>query len=265
MKAGSLEKVESDYGDEVQSLPRMVQAYRYFAHKISAFVTSEEYEQSSKDRFYCLMLALKESLQLVVIELEAEDDPQTIFETLNARGQPLLPSDLIRNYIFMKIGSDDADRCYDKYWRQFDDERVAEGDDDGENRFWHLDERQGRLTRPRIDLFIFHYLSMKTQDDIRIGQLFREFQHWYSECGMDDREFLKDLKFHSEHFHKLIAPEDHSRLELFARRLKSLDTGTVYPLMLFLSTAEGNAMDSAELDACVTDIESFMIRRFICD
>lgn len=37
-----------------------------------------------------------------MIELEDDDDPQVIFETLNARGVPLLPSDLIRNFVFLR-------------------------------------------------------------------------------------------------------------------------------------------------------------------
>jgi hypothetical protein len=40
--------------------------------------------------------ALKNALQVVVIDLETGDDAQVIFETLNARGEPLLPADLLR-------------------------------------------------------------------------------------------------------------------------------------------------------------------------
>jgi hypothetical protein len=37
-----------------------------------------------------------------VIDLDREDDAQVIFETLNARGEPLLPADLLRNFIFLR-------------------------------------------------------------------------------------------------------------------------------------------------------------------
>ena len=251
--------------DSGSASPRMAQAYSYFSEEIDAFVSSEEYTVSVKDRFYGLMLALKESLHLVVIELEADDDPQIIFETLNARGQPLLPSDLIRNYIFMKVGNTDANKLYDAYWRHFDDDRVHSADIRGEDRFWHLEEQQGRLTRPRIDLFIFHYLKMKTEDDIRIGQLFREFRHWYEESETTDLDFLRDLKLHSEYFRKIVAPSGNSRLELFASRLKSLDTATAHPLLLFLAGLEANCDDQARFDRCIMELESFMVRRFICD
>jgi len=266
MRAESLEALKEIFSKVGDTLPRMAQAYEYFFVQIGKYVTTDDEDETGlQNRFYCLMLALKESLQLVVIELEAEDDPQIIFETLNARGQPLLPSDLIRNFIFMKVGSEKSNDMYDKYWRQFDDERVAAADEDGENRFWHLDERQGRLTRPRIDLFIFHYLKMKTEDDIRISHLFREFKNWHEDSEFNDIEFLQDLKKYSVYFRRLIEPTGSSRLEVFARRLRSLDTATLHPLLLFLSSIEGEALDGQKFDQCIVDLESFMIRRFMCD
>ena len=33
----------------------------------------------------------------------SDDNAQVIFETLNARGTPLLPSDLVKNYLFHNI------------------------------------------------------------------------------------------------------------------------------------------------------------------
>ena len=234
MTAGSITEIFSVFKKSTKELPRIAQAYEYFSSSISEFVCSEETEATSNsDKFYCLMLALKESLQLVVIELEPEDDPQIIFETLNARGQPLLPSDLIRNFIFMKVSGDEADSLYDEFWRDFDDERLDDTDAKGENRFWHVNEQQGKLTRPRIDLFIFHYLKMKTEGDIRVGQLFRDFKNWFEESKIDTKTFLTELKLYRDHYRKLIEPTNNSRLEVFASRLRSLDTATAHPLLLF--------------------------------
>ena len=42
-------------------------------------------------------------LQLVVIELKADEDSQEIFETLNARGTPLTAADLIKNFVFQRL------------------------------------------------------------------------------------------------------------------------------------------------------------------
>ena len=100
-----------------------------------------------------------------------------------------------------------ADELYDEYWRPFDDRRQAEAVN-GEDRFWHIEERQGRVTRPRIDLFIFHYLVMKTERDLNIGQLFREFRTWRDDNPQPVETFLADLKARSETFANWISPLD---------------------------------------------------------
>ena len=264
MRAGDRVALEKAFANREGGLPRMAQAYIYFSEAIAEFIGSDELSLSTEDRFYGLMMALKESLQLIVIELEEGDDPQIIFETLNARGQPLLPSDLIRNFVFMRITDNESERLYRAYWRHFDDERVLVAGTDGESRFWHVDERQGRLTHPRIDLFIYHYLTMQTGGDIRIGHLFKEFRDWREASSDSNEAFLQNLKTSSEHFERLVAPRGNSRLELFARRLRSLDTSTVYPLLLFLATIEGKPGSSQEVNQSVGDLESFLIRRFMC-
>lgn len=264
MTAGSPAALQSRYVSHEGGLPRMAQAYLYFSSAIGEYISSPDYPHSPQDRFFALLKALKESLQLIVIELEEGDEPQIIFETLNARGQPLLPSDLIRNFVFMRADDATGEKLYRSYWQHFDTALAVESSADGESRFWHIDERQGRLNRPRIDLFIFHYLTMHTENDIRIGQLFKEFRDWRETGDTNNEEFLKDLKVSSGHFARLIVPEGASRLEVFASRLRALDTSTVHPLLLFLASAEGIGIDKADLDQIAIDLESYMVRRFVC-
>lgn len=250
--------------------PRLAGAYFYFARSIREFVKPEKGATISKEqsdaRIFGLLQALRTALQVIVIELEETDDPQVIFETLNARGQPLLPSDLIRNFVFLQAANDpniNADDLYDRFWRPFDELRQAEAVE-GEDRFWHIEERQGRLTRPRIDLFMFHYLVMKTERDLNIGQIFREFRDWCDEHPQSVESFLGDLKSHSEVFAHLIGPSGDDRVSIFARRLKALDNSTIYPLLLFLLSLPRERLSIAERDQILTDIESWLVRRFVC-
>ncbi len=271
MTAGSLERVVKALEDEDDILsglilPRMGESYRYFYSVIKEFIDNEKLGQKPQDRLYAIIHALKTALQFVVIELEKNDDPQVIFETLNARGQPLLPSDLIRNFIFLEAANKgaDTDRLYNKYWREFDDKRINDIPDTGENRFWHIDERQGRLTRPRIDLFIFHYLTMKTESDLNIGRLYREFRDWYSVQTGTVEDFLKDMDSYRDHFARLILPEGTDRLDVFARRLKALDTNTVYPFLLYIMGLPSETMTRPAFEQIITDLESWLVRRFVC-
>ncbi|RKV26716.1 DUF262 domain-containing protein [Helicobacter pylori] len=56
-------------------------------------------------------------LRIVAIELElGEDDPQVVFESINATGVQLKGLDLIRNYLMMGENSDRQKHLYDTYW-----------------------------------------------------------------------------------------------------------------------------------------------------
>jgi uncharacterized protein with ParB-like and HNH nuclease domain len=68
---------------------KMIECYIYFYDKIASFMKSDEYAQSLPERVKSMHDALRGALQLVTVELETDDDPQVIFETLNARGEPI--------------------------------------------------------------------------------------------------------------------------------------------------------------------------------
>jgi hypothetical protein len=156
----------------------------------------------------------------------------------------------------------DADDLYERFWRPFDDLRTS-AVVDGEDRFWHLDERQGRLTRPRIDLFLFHYLVMQTERDLSIGQLFREFREWRAVNPGRIEALLADLKAHAEVFAQLIEPAGADRAATLARRLKALDTSTVYPFLMHLISIPEERLPIRDRERILEDLESWLVRRFM--
>ena len=137
--------------------PKMVEAYLFFFEQLKIFFLGSEGEPPlGAEHSVCTRLdecfqTLRNALMVAVIDLQRDDDPQVIFETLNARGEPLLPADLLKNYIFFRANREkiDVDAAYKKYWSRFDDE------------FWRQEVKQGRLTRPRSDLFMQHFLSSR--------------------------------------------------------------------------------------------------------
>lgn len=67
-------------------------SYTYFYRVIDAWIGDAG--ESAETRVAHLFEAITNYVRLVVIDLDKEDDAQLIFETLNARGTPLLASDL---------------------------------------------------------------------------------------------------------------------------------------------------------------------------
>jgi hypothetical protein len=96
-------------------------------------------------RAEALFMALQELVQVMTLTLETEDDPQVIFETLNARGEPLLASDLIRNFVFLEASRKElpVGDLYAKHWEQFDEQRDQQQVVTA-NRYWR--ERNVSMT-----------------------------------------------------------------------------------------------------------------------
>ena len=199
----------------------------------------------------------------MALQLDAEDDPQIIFETLNARGAQLYPSDLARNFVFLQATrkGEMVDALYEKHWREFDEKVDSDVSSKGA-KFWKKEERQGRLKNSRLDLLLYHYVGLRTQRETKVSHVFEEFKQWWqSEIRSTDTELKKIAKL-AKHFEIFISPSQETRFGLFCYRLRALDTSTPTPLIFYL--LEHHASDSPEFLQAIGDLESYLVRRYVC-
>ena len=91
-------------------------AFEYFYKKIKEKFQNDNGENISK--FLEKVVAKK----LVFIQITVEDDlsAYTVFETLNARGIELAPTDLLKNYIFSLVAESDIENIEEKWYRIID-------------------------------------------------------------------------------------------------------------------------------------------------
>lgn len=272
--AGSLENLKAAYPPHRKSHhhnfdppPTLVAAYEYFYESIKSFVNVDSNEdgqfttEDQAERLAALVEAFKRHLEIVTIDLDEHDNPQTIFETLNYRGEPLLPSDLIRNFVFLEASRQHSpvEELYNNYWRPYDQPGPK-----GETNFWKELEKQGRIQRQRIDLFIFHYLVNQTTEEIFITRLYQEFRDWWSKEPRQLEGELRKLLEYSHLFQQFYQPKVETRVGVFLRRVRLLDITTIYPLLLFLLSNDPKILPQAELEGMVIDLESYLIRRMVC-
>jgi hypothetical protein len=257
-------------------------AYFFFHEEILAFLREGDGEaaltgEASRVRAEALYEVVVQRMDLVMIELGDNDDPQVIFEALNGRNTPLLPSDLIKNHVFERLRpvcpGKDPILLYQEYWRSFDtlDDEVEEDDQGEPRKFWKVDVRQGRLYRPRIDLFLFHYLQYKRGQEVLISELFREFKDWWSQQPNGDLQTAKarldDIRRHADIFRNFLNASAGSETTERLWHLRAIDTSTVYPALLFLfSAAQANPkrVATSSLHQLLADLESFLVRRTVC-
>nr|GEX82865.1 hypothetical protein [Tanacetum cinerariifolium] len=116
--------------------PRLIETYEYFYSEIKEFAETNNHTDDTAlllpdftettRRVETLVRAITQQLELVRIDLDQDDDPQIIFETLNARGARLLPGDLVRNFLFLEATRKyqvqaEVEKLYSAYWQQYDD------------------------------------------------------------------------------------------------------------------------------------------------
>ena len=219
--------------------------------------------QLEPERAQALYMALSDHVQIMTLTLEAEDDPQVIFETLNARGEPLLASDLVRNFVFLEAARQGkpVPQLYERYWSPFDLVATT-GKGVSANAYWREKERLGRLTYPRIDLFFYNYTTLRSQEVTLASHVFQSFKAWWQKQPRDLEDELAQLVASSRHFQELVSPEGTGYLAEFARLVKSLDVGTVTPV--YLTLREQLASDSDELKQALGDLASYLTRRAVC-
>jgi len=241
------------YARKAEPLPIMIECYLYFYDQMQALLQDEEIRCSIEKKLQTLYEVLRGNLQVVTVELEGNDDPQVIFETLNARGQPLLPSDLLRNFIFWRASQNGEaqEQLYEKYWVPFDDD------------FWKTVEKQGRLFRPRCDLFLQHYLAFRRAEEVNIGHLYAEYKYWIltAKPFATVKDELEEMTQHREFFRRLIEPQPAEPLGRLAQVLKIFDIRTIYPLLLGLLD---RSLPDKVLQDILIDLESYVVRRAIC-
>lgn len=230
------------------------EAFEYFTDRVAEYLAGDG-EEADPDadgvatRAERLRITLCDLLKVVSITLERDDNAQVIFETLNARGTPLLSLDLVKNALFRQaaVQQRNADALYEQVWRpQLDDE------------YWRQERRQGRLNRPVGELFLMHWLTMRLERVIPATELFATFRQGVLTQGADAEGLIRELCSDAAVFRSFdtIAPAPEA--EFFAR-FEPLDASTVLPIVLLLFRSPGLSIERRR--RALRMLESWLARR----
>ena len=238
--------------------PKMVEAYLYFFEQLSQYFKGVGLEspvradESLSSRLEKCFHALRSSLKVVVIDLGKDDDPQVIFETLNARGAPLLPADLMRNYIFLRAAreNEDQEQLYNQFWKPFDDD------------FWREPVDQRRRDRPLSDLFMQYFVSSRRCVDVAVKHLYVEYKFWIEKEHpfAKARDELATLARQGADFKRLVSPPPGDVCERLSEVLRAFEVGTAFPLLLAILDTRPT---DEELGRIGGVLESYVVRRSV--
>jgi len=232
---------------------RVIQAYKFFHTQMrrKAVNPSSNPQLARFASLFPLDYAILEQviahrMSVIAIETKSLDDTNAIFESLNAKGKPLGQLDLLRNYVFMLL-KHRAREVLHELWEPM--ETV------------HL--------RPaEVEQLVWADLVSRGTNVLQ-KRSYRTVQAQLRESGATvpvAEEYVRELHRKAFYFREILHPthEEHEALRRALARLNEVGGRTARPLVLWLyEQIHNEKTDHDEAAACVGDIESYLVRRFV--
>lgn len=192
--------------------------------------------------------------RLIVVDVTLDrgtDDPQLIFESLNSTGMDLSQSDLIRNFILMRLPEKEQTRLYETYWRKI--------------------EGLFRGSEKTFDAFVRDYLALRSRatKQEKADEIYFAFRRAFGAIGSETArldELLGDLlRFARYHAAFSLGTDAPSAVQGPLGRLRRLvDVPAILVMRLFECHDAQRSLDLGQFAEAITMIESYVFRRAIC-
>ena len=231
----------------------MAECYRFLCQMIRGWLSEQDGHVEAAAQALATTLTMK--LQVVGIYLAPHEKEHIIFETLNARGEPLTEWDKIKNYLLYRADEEpdlDQEWFFKRYLDRFDDPWWRTG--------------VGRLLRPRTDIFADYWLrSLDSRGGapVPLRRVFREFQKHADHEDQHLEPMMERLIEDANHFRlleELDATLPEGRETQFHSRRLAIGIGAIWPLLLRLNRIDAGQQ---ERDRWFTILESYIVRRMI--
>lgn len=223
--------------DSVQN-SRILDAYNFFAKQISSSDLTQEQIEGSIAK-----------LQIVNIILDAADNPQSIFESLNSTGLDLSQSDLIRNFILMGLSNAEQSDLYKNKWMPTE-------------KLFNYD-KQSEL----MDKFFRDYITMKISRIPKEGEVYEEFKKYYRSINVANLDLCQDIYEYAKCYTNIVFSKsnDAEFNDIFAD-IRLLRMEVAYPFLMYIyNDYNKNKISREEFVHILRLTESYVFRRAICE
>ena len=183
-------------------------------------------------------------LEIIGIQLNQDDNPQLIFESLNSTGLALSEGDKIRNFILMGLPTKQQEDFYERYWN-----RIEE------------------CTGYDVSAYIRDYLSVKQGAIPQISRVYYTFKAFVEDDNIGTEELLSELLKYAKHYQTLRLANTSSKvLNSCIYRLNRLETAVTRPFFLeVLQMHQECVLSLDEVTQIFLNTENYLFRRLICD
>lgn len=187
--------------------------------------------------------AVLRGLAVVVVTAEPGDNAHRIFESLNNTGLQLTQADLLKNYLFMRLG-DRAEPVYDSIWLPLEQSLDSES---LELLFW-LDLVQRDENAKQSDTYVG---QQRRLERLAASEIEAEVSR-IAQLG-DLLAIVLDP-----------ARELHAGVRLRLERIRSWGSTTAYPVVMqLLSQRQSGRLTDGQVEDALLCLESYFVRRIV--
>ncbi|GAA7424859.1 DUF262 domain-containing protein [Helicobacter pylori] len=234
---------------EIQGASHIKNNYKFFTKELDKYI-GKSYRI---EEIYSAFLRLK----IVAVGLElGEDDPQVVFESINATGVQLKGLDLIRNYLMMGENSEQQRHLYETYWVPLEN--------------WLLEKD--------LNDFIKTYLRIYFEDRFKEQErevYFTLKAHHRDNFPNDIQALMSDMReygriyqiFLDRDYHVLERGDSYqlANLRLLIRELTKIQFGVAKPFILRCARDfEEGKLDYENFHEILQILISYFVRRSVC-
>jgi predicted transport protein len=192
--------------------------------------------------------------RLVVVDVALDrqtDDAQLIFESLNSTGVDLSQSDLIRNYILMRLPEKEQTHLYNTYWSNI--------------------EALFRGSEPTFDAFARDYVALMTQasKQEKASEVYYAFRRFFPELQKRLGELdqvLADILRYARYYaaFSLGRGVDGLLAEQLGRVRRLVDVPATLIMQLYDRFDRSKTLTESQFVEALSLMESYVLRRAIC-
>lgn len=193
-------------------------------------------------------------LQVICIDLDRNDDPQLIFESLNSTGLALEEADKIRNYLLMSLSAAEQEDCYKKYWQ-----KIQMATNDSPTMFLrdYITISDNLLRPVKLNNLYFHwkkYMADENRDRKAELASMLDYVRYFQMINTAEISLLRDDKWVKS-----------VKLSKKMAQLRNLDTDVINVFLIsFLKYAVENNLAEDEIWKVLDLVECYFARRIVC-
>ncbi len=205
--------------------------YRYFRDRLrSTSLTADE------------VWTAVQRLQVMLLDLESEDEPQRIFETLNSTGLALKESDKIRNFVLMGQPTKEQDRLYEHFWNPME-----------------------RAVDYRTDWFVRWYLVTVTGKTPNEAEVYEAFKAHLARQKSAVADVLADMYDYATLVQQMtMAGTGDAAVDKVLARFRTFRSDVLLPFILpVLRDFRSKIITTADMVRVLEILESYLLRRQI--